>query len=348
MSSVIKTGICSYGMSGRVFHAPFIEAHPGFELTAIVERHKDESRQLYAGSKLYRSIEELCADKTIQLIVVNTPAYLHLEHATMALNAGENVIIEKPFTVWLYEAEQLQQLAEEKDLSLTIFQNRRYDGDFIAVKNVVDENLLGEIREAEFRYDRYRPNYNGSPHKEGDLPGAGLLHNLGPHLIDQALYLFGWPQAVFADMWQMRPDVLSDDYFEILLYYNQLRVRLKGTCIARETVPAYALHGMKGSFLQQRSDLQEEKLQQAVKPSLENWCPPPAEPDGLLHTEINGETVKKQTHSDSGNYIRFYDDVYKALTGKADNPVPATDGVKVMRIMEAAQESVKEKRIIGL
>ena len=137
----IKTGICSYGLSGRVFHAPFIGVHPGFELTAIVERHKNDSREKYSQSKLYRSVEELCADKSIQLIIVNSPSYLHFEHAKAAILAGKNVLVEKPFTISVKEAEELIALAEKQKVQITVYQNRRYDGDYLAVKKVVDEKF---------------------------------------------------------------------------------------------------------------------------------------------------------------------------------------------------------------
>ena len=346
-NSILKTGICSYGMSGKLFHAPFIHAHPGFELSAIVERHNHDSKERYPEAKLYRSADELCADKELQLIVVNTPTHLHFEQAKLVVQAGKHLVIEKPFAVTVKEAEELTALAEKNKLFISVYQNRRYDGDYRAVKNVIVQGLLGELREAEIRYDRYRPTYGGKQHKEGAMPGAGILFDLSPHLVDQAIQLFGFPKAVFADIWKMREDVNAPDYFEILFYYDKLRVRLKATCIARETTYAYTLHGMKGSFLQQRSDMQEQQLQAGVKPSIENWCPAPALPDGLLHTEINGEVIRKETTSSPGNYMGYYDDVYKALTGQGPNPVPAADGINNMRIIEAALESFASGKIVS-
>lgn len=345
---IICTGICSYGMSGKLFHAPFIQNHPGYKLNAIVERHHNTSREKYPASILYRSIEEMLMDDELELIIVNTPTHLHFEQTKAALLAGKNVVVEKPFTVKVKEAEALAALAEKQNLFLSIYQNRRYDGDYRAVKNVIKQKLLGDLREVEIHYDRYRPVYGGKPHKEGDVAGAGILFDLSPHLVDQALQFFGWPQALFADVWKMRDDVKAKDYFEILLYYDKLRVRLKATCIARETVYAYILHGMKGSFLQQRSDLQEIQLNAGAVPSLESWCPSSEKPDGLLHTEIKGEVVRKETTSSPGNYMGYYDDLYKALTGQGPNPVPAADGIKTIRIIEAALESVAQKKVILL
>ena len=346
--SIIKTGICSFGMSGKLFHAPFIEAHPGYELTAIVERHHTDSKERYPNAKLYRSVDELCADNDLQLIVVNTPTHLHFEHAKMVLLAGKNMVIEKPFAINVKEAEEITALAQKNKLFISVYQNRRYDGDFRAVKDVLQKNLLGEIREVEIRYDRYRPNFGGKQHKEGNMPGAGNLFDLSPHLVDQAIQLFGFPNAIFADLIKMRDDVAVPDYFELLFYYDRLRVRLKASVIARESTYAYVLHGMKGTFLQHRSDMQEQQLLAGVKPSLDSWCPAPASPDGLLHTEINGEVIRKETTSAPGNYMGYYDDVYKALTGQGPNPVPAADGIMNTRIIEAALESMKERKVVSL
>ncbi|MGB3153894.1 MAG: Gfo/Idh/MocA family oxidoreductase, partial [Chitinophagaceae bacterium] len=190
--------------------------------------------------------------------------------------------------------------------------------------------------------------FGGKQHKEGNMPGAGNLYDLSPHLVDQAIQLFGFPKALFADLIKMRDDVAVPDYFEILFYYDRFRVRLKATVIARESIYAYVLHGMKGSFLQQRSDVQEQQLLAGVKPALEKWCPALSEPDGLLHTEIKGEVVREETTSSPGNYMGYYDDVYKALTGQGPNPVPAADGIRNMRIIEAALESMKERKVVSL
>lgn len=346
---IIRTGICSYGMSGKLFHAPFIESHPGFELVSIVERNREESKERYPKARIIRSVDELLKDDSLQLIVVNTPVQTHFEYVKAALNAGKHVVAEKPFTITADEAVELDQLATARNLILSVYQNRRYDGDYRAIKKVVEERLLGEIREVEMRFDRFRPGFSGKQHKEGGLPGAGILHDLGAHLIDQALQLFGWPESVFADLRILREGgVEANDYFEVLLYYPSLRVRIKSTVIARESYYAYVLHGMKGSYLQQRSDLQEEQLLAGVVPTIESWCPPSPVPDGLLHTEIDGEVIRKTQTSTPGNYMGYYDDVYHALTGKASNPVPAKGAIRSMRIIDAAQQSAKEGKLINV
>ncbi|MGC4233974.1 MAG: Gfo/Idh/MocA family oxidoreductase [Niabella sp.] len=349
MSQIINAGIASYGMSGKLFHAPFLEAHPHYNLAAIVERHKEESRIKYPNSRLYRSFEELIADNSIQLVVVNTPVQTHFEYAKAALNAGKNIVVEKPFTVTAREAQELDDIAKGKKLFLSVYQNRRYDGDFRAIKDVVQENLLGTLKEAELRYDRYRTGHSGKDHKEGDKPGAGNLHDLGAHLIDQAIQLFGFPEAVFADVLAMRNNMAANDYFEVLLYYPRpFRVRIKGTVFARESGYAYTIQGENGTFMQQRSDLQEARLQADEIPSLETWIPTPQGFDGILHTIINGEPVRKETRSEMGNYMDYYEEVYQALVNGAPNPVPASDAVLTMRIIDAALQSSKERRVITL
>lgn len=349
MNTIIKTGILSYGMSGKLFQAPFIDAHPGFELTAFVERSKSDSRAKYPHSKLYRSVDELLNDSSIELVIVNTPVQTHYELSKLALQAGKHIIVEKPFTVTSAEGEELIKIAKEKKVSLFVYQNRRYDGDYHAVKNVIEKNLLGELQEVEFHYDRFRNIPSGKTHKEGNLRASGTLYDLGAHMIDQSLQLFGWPKAIFADTDIMRAGFGATDYFELLLFYeNKLRVRIKSSMLSRELLPAYILQGTKGSFFQQRSDQQEEQLLADKIPSLKTWAPPSATPDGILHTEINNEVVRQLLTSTPGNYMGYFDDVYKCLTQNAPNPVPGEDGVRVIKIIEAAEQSVKEKRVINL
>lgn len=348
MDTIIKTGICSYGMSGKLFHAPFIQAHPGFALAAIVERTKEESRKKYPNARLCRSVDEILGDPTLDLIIVNTPVQTHFDYAKMAILNGKNVIVEKPFTVSAAEAAELTALAKEKDLQLFVYQNRRYDGDYRAVKQILASGRLGDIKEVEIRFDRFRTELSGKLHKETRIPGAGTTYDLGAHLIDQSLQLFGWPQSLFADLMAMRKGSPVDDYFEILLYYPSFRVRLKGSCFVKQPVPEYILNGSNGTFLQQRSDAQEQQLLKDVIPSFGDWCPAPASPDGLLVTDNAGHTTREELTSSPGNYMNYFDDVYKALTGKGPNPVPGEEGTSIMKILEAALKSNEEQRVIQL
>ena len=349
MSSVIRTGIASFGMSGKVFHAPFIKHHPGFELVSIVERHREESRELYPETKLVRSFEELLADESIELVVVNTTVQTHFEYAKMAIAAGKKVVVEKPFTITSAEAKELDDLVKSTGSFLSVYQNRRYDADFVAVKEVMDQQLLGELREVEIRYDRFRPGFSGKEHKEAAIPGSGVLHDLGTHMVDQALQLFGWPQKVFADLRVVRnSETTANDCVEVLLYYSKLRVRIKSTVIGRAVYPSFILNGINGSFMQDRSDRQEAELLAGVMPSVNDWSPRPEKPDGFLHIDKDGKEFREHRTSKPGNFMHYYDAVWNAINGTGPNPVPAADAVKTMTIIDAAIRSHNEARVIDL
>ena len=343
----IKTALLSYGMSGRVFHAPFLELHEGFELTGSWERSKKLIQQDYLNVKSYGSLEELLADD-IELVIVNTPVETHYEFAKKALLAGKNALVEKAFTTTAAEAEELDAIAKEKGLKLTVYQNRRWDSDFKTVKQVVDQNLLGDIVEAEFHFDRYNPNLSPKNHKETVNAGAGVLKDLGSHIIDQALYLFGYPEEVYADIRITRDNSLVDDWFDLSLYYPDKRVRLKAGFFVREAIPAYVVHGKKGSFLKQRGDVQEDVLKTGEKPNRNTWGTEPDDKIGLLHTEINGETVRKTIPTLQGNYFELFDGVYQAIANGKTEPVTAQDGIRTMKVIDAAIASSAQKKRITL
>lgn len=233
---LVKVGLCAFGMSGKVFHAPFLKEHPGFFMSAIVERSKEESKEKYPDAKIYCSVEEMLLKADIEVVVVNTPVQMHFEFTKMALEAGKNVIVEKPFTVNVSEAEELVQLAESKNLFLSVYQNRRFDRDYLQVQKLISAEKLGTIKEMEIRFDRFRTEASGKEHKENpEQDGSGSVHDLGSHLVDQATQLFGMPEKLFADVFSMKGEAFANDYFEILLYYkNNLRVRLKSSVFTKE------------------------------------------------------------------------------------------------------------------
>jgi scyllo-inositol 2-dehydrogenase (NADP+) len=343
----VNTALCSFGMSGSVFHAPFIQLHPGYNLYAVWERSKNLAEAKYPGIKTYRSLEELLNDNAIELVVVNTPSFTHFDYAKKTLLAGKHVIVEKPFTATAAEADELITLAKRQNKKISVYHNRRYDSDYKLFKKVLDEKWLGEIVEAEIHYDRYNPGLSPKAHKETAGPAVGSVYDLGSHLIDQALTMFGMPQAVFADIFSMRQGSRVDDYFEILLDYPSFRVRLKSTYYAREP-QGFIIHGKKGSFLKSRADVQETALQARQLPGSENWGIEPENQKGLLHTEKDGKVVREYIASLKGNYMEYYDGIFEAIRNNKPLPVTAEEGRNVIRIIEAAYQSNKEKKMIEI
>lgn len=344
----INTALLSFGMSGQVFHAPFLQVNDGFNFYAVWERTKNLAQEKYPSVKTYRTLEELLSDEAIELVVVNTPSVTHYEYAKQCLQAGKNVIVEKPFTATVEEGEELINLAKEKGVMLSVYQNRRYDSDYKALKKVVDEKLLGDLIEVEFHYDRFTEQLSYKVHKETPTPGVGVLYDLGAHLIDQALQLFGMPKYVFADIDILRENSKVDDYFELWMFYNHFRVRLHSSLLVREALPAYILHGKKGSFIKAKTDVQEVALQAGKIPNTADWGKEPENEKGLLHTEINGKIIKELIPSEQGNYMAYYDGIYKALRLQQPPPVAAEEGLNVIRIITAAQKSSQQKKAIEL
>ncbi len=342
----IKTALLSFGVSGRAFHAPFLELHPGFELYGIWERTQSLSREYYPHVKIFRSMEEMLEDTSIELVVVNTPTATHFDFAKKVLEAGKHAVVEKAFTTTTEEALQLKALAAEKGKMLSVFQNRRWDSDFKTVKKVVSENLLGEIVEAEIHFDRFKEALSPKPHKEIPGPGTGILNDLSPHLIDQSIQLFGKPEAIFADLRMTRPGSRVDDYFEILLYYPGLRVRLKSGYQVREPLPAYIFYGRKGSFLKSRADVQETNLMAGMKPNLTDWGTEPLAEQGLLHTEIDGKVIRERIPTLQGNYYDYYEGIFQHIRNGQAIPVSAEDGILVMQVIDAAFKSNSTRKVI--
>jgi scyllo-inositol 2-dehydrogenase (NADP+) len=344
----INTVLLSYGMSGKVFHAPFLSVHDGFQLLGAWERSKEVFAQDYPGTKRYPSLESVLKDDEVELVVVNTPTNTHYDYAKKVLLAGKHIIVEKAFTTSVAEAEELKTIAEQKHLKLSVFQNRRWDSDFKTVQQIISKGLLGDIVEATICFDRYNAGLSTKAHKETPGPGAGIVYDLVPHLADQALVLFAMPQAVFADFMINRLESKVEDYLEVLLYYKTFRVRLMAGYFKRESAPSYQIHGKKGSFLKSRADVQEANLLSGMKPNAVGYGIEPDEEHGLLHTEQNGVVVRERILSLPGNYMDYFDGVYQSITSGKPLPVTAEDGVRVMKIIEAAYLSHRERKVIDL
>jgi scyllo-inositol 2-dehydrogenase (NADP+) len=343
----IKTALCAFGMSGRVFHAPFIQLHQGFELIGAYERSTNVIQQYYPKAKSFDNLEELL-QADVDLIIVNTPTNTHYDIAREALIAEKHVVVEKAFTTTVGEASGLIFLAEQQKKMLSVFQNRRWDSDFLTVKDIIEQGILGEICEVEFHFDRYNLALSPKKHKEQPGPGAGILNDLGPHIIDQALYLFGMPNQVFADIRITRQHSMVDDYFDILLYYPNMRLRLKAGYLVHDQLPAYIIHGTEGSFLKPRADVQETQLQLGKKPNITNWGTEDKLGYGTISYNKKGKVVKEKIKSKQGNYYDYYDGIYKAIAFGNKPPVTGNEGLNVIKIIEAANRSFITKAVVNL
>ena len=342
----IKTGIASYGLSGRVFHAPFIEANDAFEFTAVCERSKNEALKLYSNVQIVRSFEELISIPELELIIVNTPDLTHYDYCKAALNAGKNVIVEKPFVFNVSEGEELVELAEKKGLMLSVFQNRRWDGDFLTIQKVLKENKLGRIVEFRSGFQRFKNYIVEGSWKEEKNRHVGIVYNLGPHLVDQAVCLFGKPDGVFAQIRMQREGSKVDDFFQITLIYKDINVLLTAGQLMKEPIASYVLHGTNGSFVKYGIDPQEDQLKSGMKPTDAGYGIDCSENYGILNIEMNGQTQRESIPSESGNYMLFFDNVAFAIRNKVPPAVSARENLAIIRILEAAFQSHEENKVI--
>ena len=333
----IKTGIAAYGLSGQVFHAPFISAHPGFELTAAVERHNKRIGTDYPGVCSVESFEEMLRIDEIELIVVNTPDATHFDMCRRALEAGKHVIVEKPFVASTSEAETLIEMAEKRGLLLTVYQNRRWDNDFLTVCKIIDSGELGRIVELQSSFQRFRPALAQSAWKEEPGPSrVGITRNLVSHLCDQAVVLFGMPQMLWATLGHLRDGSRIDDYSLAVLLYPQLKVVLRASMLVREEAPRFAVHGTKGSYVKFGTDPQEHLLRyEKATPSCSVWCTEQESEWGILNTESG----RAPYPSVAGNYMRFYDNIYDVIRKGKPTEITPTEMMDDIRILDAIFES---------
>jgi predicted dehydrogenase len=333
----IGVGLASFGMSGQVFHAPLLSVNPGFKIISILERSRNLSRERYPEAKIIRNYNELLKDDSIQLVVVNTPDRFHYSMAREALEAGKHVILEKPFVLDSREGDELISIANDRKRLLSVFQNRRWDGDFLTVREILDKGLLGRLVEYEAHFDRYRNFIIENTWKEDPESGTGTIFNLGSHLIDQAMVLFGKPLHVTADIRIQRTDGKVDDAFTLWLGYPEVKVTIKASYLVREPGPRYLLHGTEGSFLKHGIDPQEEALKKGDLPGSPGWGTEPEQEWGRLNTDIGPYNGLYETLP--GNYLAYYENIRQALAGKAEPAVTAAQANGVIRVIEAALES---------
>jgi predicted dehydrogenase len=355
----IGVGIVGFGLGGRVFHAPFVNAVRGLRVAAILQRKGDEAARAYPAAEVVRSLEAMLANRAIELVVVTTPSATHFELAKQALGAGKHVVIDKPFTATSDEARELGRLAQSKGCIAVPFHNRRWDGDFLTVKRLIADEAVGRLVTFESHFDRFRPVPREGKWQEAANPANGMLFDLGPHLVDQALALFGAPDSITASVRLDRDETAIEDAFDITLSYprpngKRLLAHCRTSYLACENAPRFLLHGTKGSFRKYGLDPQEPQLVGGAKVpaegSQEVWLEEPEAAWGKLTISPNPETSEKLVESrvktEAGDYRGFYANVRDAIRGAAPLALTAEDGFRVIRLLELARQSSTEERTV--
>ncbi len=345
---MVRVGLLGFGLAGQAFHAPVIRGVEGMELACILERRGGRAREKYPNVRVARTLDELLADKGIQLCVIATPNDSHFELARACLLAGRDVVVDKPFAPSLAESAELVRLAKGHGRLITVYQDRRWDGDFGTVKKIVQSGTLGEIVEYECRYDRFRlePKKNAWREK-ADQPGAGVLFDLGPHVIDQALVLFGEPKAITATAFCQRETSQVDDAFDVCLEYPRLRAMGRARIVAYAPGPHFLIHGTKGSFVKYGMDPQEARLRgEHVPQGLDwgaDWGEEAEELWGTLSV-VGEPSVKVKT--DRGDYRGFHENVRDAIEKKVPLEVTPEQALRTMRAIVLAHKSSRERRTV--
>lgn len=343
----INVGIIGYGLSGAVFHAPIISQVHEFHVKGFVSSNPSKVHADFPDAVIYPDVSTLLQDNEIELVIVTSPNTTHFEYAQQAILAKKHVVVEKPFTNTSQEADELISLAKEHGVLLTVYQNRRWDNDFLTVRSLLAANAVGNLSTFESHYDRYRPEVQNR-WREQDLPGSGMLYDLGAHLIDQALTLFGKPNTIWADLQKERAGSQVVDYFHLVLGYDSVKVILHSGSLVREQGPRFILHGDKGSFFKYGLDSQEDQLKAGGKPGDAGWGEDDPAKYGQLTTELGGLVVKGSVQTLTGRYEAFYQQLAQAIqTGDPDAvPVRAEDARDTIHIIELAVRSHQEKRTV--
>jgi len=332
-------------MAGQVFHAPLIHANPSLRLTHILERRGNEAQKRYPDAKVVRDLESLLREPSVHLIVVATPNTSHPEIAAQSLQAGKHVVVDKPFTITSADADELIALSKKVGRVLSVFQNRRWDGDFLTVRQILDKELLGRVAEFHSRFDRFRPGVRPEAWREQAGPGSGVLYDLGSHLIDQAIVLFGNPTGIYADARMQRDGAVAVDNFEVQLRYPNLKVMLHAGSLVCEPSSRFLLYGTNGSFQKFGLDPQEEALKQGGTPGLPGWGEEPESAWGNV-SQCNGHVSRAKYRTLAGDYPAYYTNVARAIAGDEEPAVKPEQSRNVIRLIELAEISAREGRIV--
>ena len=348
MNSTINTAIASFGMSGLVFHGPALKVNQNFSVISILERSKNISLQMFPDVRIVRSFDDILNNENIELVVINTPDIFHYEMARQALLQGKHIVVEKPVTLKSKQAEELVQIAKERELVFTVYQNRRWDGDFRTVQKVLAENKLGRLIEFESHYDRYRTFITPDTWKEEGDEFAGVLYNLGSHMVDQVYVLFGKPLAVTAHLKIVRTGGVVTDYYDIRLEYEGFSAIVKCSYLVKNPGPRYSIYGEFGTFHKWGIDPQEELLKAGNLPVGKDWGKEPESEWGTILYQKNGVDFKEKIETLPGNYNLFYNNVFTAIRNGTELFVKPEDAVEVLKILEACLESNQKKKTIYL
>ncbi|OZJ03722.1 hypothetical protein BZG36_04155 [Bifiguratus adelaidae] len=362
-SAPINVALVGFGMVAKVFHAPLITANPNLHLHMVVERHSDTSKTLYPWVNIVKSFEDVLNAKDVQLVVILTPNQQHYEMAKKALQAGKHVVVDKPFTITSAEARELAEMAKSQNKVCSVFQNRRWDGDFLTVQKLIEAETLGRVVEVESHFDRFRNVSKANAWREADVPGSGMLYDLGAHLIDQALTLFGKPDSLIAQVSNQRrlQTTSVDDDFHIILNYSSfsgikgsskssvpapLRVILRSSMLARATpVTRFIVRGMNGTYTKNGLDIQEDQLKAGLTPKNAEFGVEPESHWGDLNTDVSGVHVVGKVETLKGNYAAYYQNVADVVSNKkpmSDLAVSADDGANVIYTIELATKSSEQ------
>jgi predicted dehydrogenase len=337
---MLNVGMVGFGFAGKVFHAPIIRAVEGLRLTTIVQR-SGTGDPAYADVAFVRTVDELLT-RPIDLVVVATPNTSHHPIAKQSLLARRHVVVDKPFTVTLAEAEELVRLAKAQGRLLSVYQERRYTGDCVTVQKVVSDGLLGRIVTFEHHFDRFRPELKPGAWREQKLPGSGVWYDLGPHLLDYALLLFGIPQAIGADIRVERDGAVVDDAFDVTLHYPHMRAMLRGSMLAGGSAPTFVVHGTKGSFIKYGQDPQEGALKAGQTPDAPDWDRESPELYGKLTTAEGTRAVP----TIPSTFTRYYENIRDAILGTAPLAVTPEWSLDVMRGLLLATLSSEQRCVL--
>ncbi|MBI3899250.1 MAG: oxidoreductase [Gammaproteobacteria bacterium] len=345
--TIVRVGLIGYGYSGATFHAPLIATVNGLVIARIASSNADKVRHDFPDVTLAQHPDGVISAPDVDLIVIATPNNTHHLLAKQALLSGKHVVVEKPFTVTTAEAAELVELAAEKNRVLSVFHNRRWDNDFLTVRRCIESGMLGEINTYESHFDRYRPDVR-QRWREQDVPGGGILYDLGSHLLDQALVLFGRPHTLFADIGIQRTGGAAVDYFHLVLGYGAKRVLLHSGAIIRRSGPRFQVHGSVGSYIKQGLDPQEDALKAGQRPGDTRWGIEPESAYGHITREHQGTVVDERVETLTGSYQTYYQGIFDALTRGTPVPVPAGDALNVIQMIEHARRSSREQRVIAV